>query len=600
MRQSFLALCVLLFAVTAAAQDGAALYTQRCASCHENGAASRAPARDVISALTPARIVATLETGVMRIQGESMSPAERLAVATYLSRATTGGSGVRGPRACTSAAALRLEGDTNWNGWGVNAANERFQRKPGLSTAQVPMLALKWAFGFEGETSAATQPVVVGNRVFVGSNGGTVYSLGLDDGCLQWSFKAEGGIRAAMTILPTPDGGASAIVGDLRATVYSLDAATGALRWKRRVDEHPAARVTGAPVHYAGRIYVPVSSLEEATGAQPKYQCCTSRGSVVALDARTGEVIWKTHAIAETAKPTTKNSVGTQLFGPSGAAIWSAPTIDPRTNSIYVVTGDSYSEPAAPTSDAVLSLDMATGAIKWANQFLAGDAWNLACGSAVPANCPANEGPDHDFGQSPILASLPNGKRVLVVAQKSAMVYGLDPDDGGKVSWRLKIGKGGMLGGAEWGSASDGTNIYVPLSDLAFKMDGAQRGLDPAAGGGLFAIRMSDGHQVWNAKPAACAAPCSPAQSAPAAVMPGAVFSGSLDGHLRAYSTEDGRVIWDFDTAREFETVNGVKASGGSIDVGGPAIANGFVLTTSGYSTWGGKRGNVLLAFGVQ
>ena len=603
MRRLFAFLACALFSSTAAAQDGAGLYAARCASCHDNGAASRAPSRQVIGTLTVDRIVEALETGVMRIQGEALSSEERRAIATYLSTATpsTPVPTRSGGHACSTSTPFSTTAAGAWNGWGVSLNNDRFQRNPGLTAADVPKLVVKWAFGFEGENAAATQPIVVDNRVFVGSNSGRVYALGLRDGCLHWTFKADGGVRAAVSIASVA-GVPTAYVADLRATVYALDALTGQLKWKRRVEEHRAARISGSPVVHDGRVYVPVSSGEEGVGAQPSYECCTFRGSVVALDAAAGEVVWKTYLIADTAKPTVKNKIGTQLWGPSGAAVWSAPTIDLQTNSLYVATGDAYTHPAASTTDAVVAFDLGTGTIKWSRQLLEGDAWNMACGTADETNCPENEGPDADFGQPPILVALASGRRVLTLGQKSALVYGLDPDDRGRVLWTTRIGRGGMLGGAEWGSASDGTNIYVPLSDLTFNDERARgrSGHNPNVGGGLFAIRVADGTQVWATKAPPCGQNCSPAQSAPATVMPGVVFSGSLDGHLRAYATTDGRIIWDVDTAREFETVNAVKATGGSIDVGGPAISGGMVLTTSGNPTWGGKRGNVLLAFGAR
>jgi polyvinyl alcohol dehydrogenase (cytochrome) len=465
----------------------------------------------------------------------------------------------------------------------------------------VPQLSLKWAFGFDGEISAATQPTIVGDWVFVGSGSGRVYALGLHDGCLHWTFKADGGVRAAVRLVSV-SGGLSAIVADLRATVYGLDARTGRLQWKTRVEEHRASRISGSPSVLDSQILVPVSSGEEAVGAQPNYECCTFRGSVVSLDAATGQVQWKTYLIPDPPKPLGRNKIGTQLWGAAGAAVWSSPTIDARTGRLYVATGDAYTHPAAPTTDAVVAMDVKTGAIVWTRQLLAGDAWNMACGSNDPTNCPENEGPDADFGQPPILVTLPSGRRILTLGQKSAIVYGLDPDAEGRVLWTRRIGRGGMIGGAEWGSASDGTNIYVPLSDLTFKNRAAlgRGGLDPSVGGGVFAIRVADGELVWSAKPPPCGDDnCSPAQGSPASVIPGVVFEGSLDGHLRAYATVDGKVIWDVDTAREFTTVNGVKATGGSIDVGGVAVAGGFVLTTSGNPTWGGKRGNVLLAYAL-
>jgi polyvinyl alcohol dehydrogenase (cytochrome) len=596
----------LLLTAPALAQDGPALYAQRCASCHEGGQVARAPARDVVSALTPERIVDALETGTMRVQGETLTPEQRRAIAAYLSSARPAAAAasapISGPR-CEGAAPLQTS-TADWRAWGVTAANDRFQARPGFTAGQATNLKLKWAFGFDGENAAAANPTIAGDRVFVGSGSGRVYALGLKDGCVHWTFKADGGVRAAIVIGDTQSGASTAYFGDVRAFVYSVNAATGELRWKKQVDTHRAARVTGSPVLYGGRLYVPVSSTEEATGAQPGYECCTFRGSIVALDAATGEQVWRTYMITDAPAQRGKNAKGTQMWGPAGAAVWSAPTIDVATKSLYVATGDAYNLPAAPMTDAIVALDLASGSIKWVNQVTAGDAFTMACGTADTTNCPEKAGPDHDFGQSPILVTLGNGRRVLVAGQKSGVVHAFDPDRGGLKLWSTTIGRGGELGGIEWGSASDGQNMYVPLSDITFK-EAAQRqrgGLNPEVGGGLFAIRLSTGTQAWLSRPNGCGdkPSCSPALSAPSAAIPGAVFGGSIDGHFRAFATSDGHVLWDFDTARDFDTVNGVKARGGSIDVGGAAIANGVVLTTSGYGQWGGMRGNVLLAFSVD
>ena len=600
----------LLTAAPVFAQEGAALYAQRCASCHEGGQVARAPARDVIAALAPDRIVGALETGTMRVQGETLTPDQRRAIANYLAASrpdpssATAAAPVTGPR-CEALTPLRpAAGD--WRAWGVTPANDRFQRQPGFSSTQAPSLKLKWAFGFDGENAAAANPTIVGDRVFVGSGSGRVYALGLTDGCVHWTFKADGGVRAAISVGDARDAAShpAAYFGDLRAMLYSVDAVTGELRWKKQLDEHRSARITGSPVLYNGRLYVPLSSSEEAVGGQASYGCCTFRGSVVAIDPATGDQIWRTYMITEAATPRAKNAKGTQLWGPSGAAVWSAPTVDQVSKSLYVATGDAYSMPAAPMTDAIVALDIDTGAIKWATQVTPGDAFNMACGTADTTNCPEKPGPDHDFGQSPILVTLANGKRLIVAGQKSGVVHGFDPDQRGKKLWSTTIGRGGELGGIEWGSASDGQNMYVPLSDITFK-EASQRGrggLNPEVGGGLFAIRLVDGKQAWLSRPNGCGdkPSCSPALSAPAAAIPGAVFGGSIDGHFRAFATTDGHVLWDFDTARDFDTVNGVKARGGSIDVGGAAIAHGMVLTTSGYGQWGGMRGNVLLAFSVD
>lgn len=577
----------------ATAQDGAAVYDAHCADCHDDAGDTRTPRRTALATMTAAQIVEALEGGVMEDQGAELSAAERRAVAAFLSTsapAVTAAGG--GPTICREAARLTEDRTGEWNGWGASQENWRFQQSPGFTSEQIPSLRLKWAFGFDGEAAAAVQPTIVGSRVFVAAASGTIYALGLVNGCLDWTFEADAGVRNAPVYA---DG--SLYFGDLRANVYRIDARTGELAWKTKLDEHPAARITGSPVLHEDRLFVPVSSIEEATSRSPTYECCTFRGSVASLDAGTGDVVWKTYTIADEPRETGSNASGTAMFGPAGAAVWSSPTIDPATNSIYVATGDAYTQPAAATSDAVMSLDMTTGAVKWAHQVTEGDAFTMACGTRATDNCPDPEGPDFDFGQPPILVSLPDGRRMLALGQKSGEAHGLDPESG-ELLWTTRVGRGGALGGSEWGSASDGTNLYVAISDIAFGRGGA----DPLTGGGLHAIRIRDGSVVWSAPPPVCGdrSGCSPAQSAPVTAVPGAVFSGALDGILRAYSTADGSVVWSFDTVRDFETVNGVAARGGAIDVGGPAIAHGMVLTTSGNGAWGGQRGNVLLAFGLE
>jgi polyvinyl alcohol dehydrogenase (cytochrome) len=355
-------LCVALSGA-AAAQDGAALYNDRCASCHERGAVARAPGREVIAALAPERIVASLETGLMRVQGETLTAEQKRAIATYLSVARPPTAAATTAPACDAPPDLRLA-ETDWRAWGVTQANERLQRHPGFTAAQIPSLQLKWAFGFEGENAAAANPTITRDAIYVGSASGRIYALGLKDGCVHWTFKADGGVRAAIAIGEGGRGlGPAAYVGDLRATVYAIDAATGELRWQKKIDDHRAARITGSPVLYGRRLLVPVSSAEEGIGALAAYECCTFRGSVVALDAANGDVVWRTYMISEPATPRSKNAKGTQLWGPSGAAVWSAPTIDGQTNSIYVATGDAYSTPAPPLSDAIVALDLESGAI---------------------------------------------------------------------------------------------------------------------------------------------------------------------------------------------------------------------------------------------
>lgn len=487
-----------------------------------------------------------------------------------------------------------------WNGWGADINNSRFQpaAMAGLTPEQVPRLQLKWAFGFHGAYAANAQPTIVGGLVFVGGGDDGVYALDAKSGCTRWTFATEAVVRTAISVGPISGSDQfAAFFGDVRGNAYAVNATTGALIWKTKVDDHPAARIVGAPTLYSGVLYVPVSSSEEATGSRPTYQCCTFRGSVVALDSATGRQIWKAYTIPDAPRPTQRNAVGTQRYGPSGAAVWSAPTIDVQRHAVYVATGNSYSDPPAGTSDAILAFDLTTGRMLWHRQTTANDSFVVACYGSDQTNCPKDHGPDNDFGQSPILVSLDNGRRVLVVGQKSGVVYALDPDQEGKVLWQTRIGKGGPLGGIMWGSAADKERVYVANSDFRCVMSP-----DPTAGGGLFGLDLATGKISMQVPPVPCADrnQCSPALSAAVTEIPGVVFSGGVSGYLRAYATANAKLLWEVDTAHDYATVNGVSAHGGAMDGPGPTIVDGMLYVNSGYGKWGGLLGNVLLAFEVK
>jgi polyvinyl alcohol dehydrogenase (cytochrome) len=570
--------------------------------------------------MSTADILRALESGTMRVEAQGLSSPQRIALASYLSGRPIKSESVL-PQSAYCTATGNPASDTqgpSWNGFGAGPANARFQsaEAAGLGLADVPKLRLKWAFSLGDVTFARGQPVVVSNRLFAGSQANKLYSLDAQTGCVYWVFDSAAPIRGGVIAGPVngliggPPGNASAVFfGDAAANAYALDFASGKLLWKTRVDDHYAAMITAAPNFYRGVVYFGVSSGEEGTAAMPTAECCTFRGSVVALDGATGKQIWKSYTVAEVPKPTTKTKSGVQRWGPSGVGVWSTPTIDEKRDAIYVATGDNYSDQPTRTSDAVLALERATGKLLWSRQMTAGDAYTVDCDRAVKTNCPDSNGPDADFGQPPILVSLPNGKRALVLGQKSGVAHAIDPDRQGEVLWQRRLGKGGALGGFQWGSAADADRMYAALSDVVFHVvtdpnapDGFRMELDPAKGGGLFALQLQTGEQVWNAAPPGCGTrtKCSPAQSGAVSAIPGVVFSGSVDGHLRAYRSDTGEIIWDFDTAREYDAVNGGKARGGSLDAGGPAVVGGMVYVNSGYGNLGGMPGNVLLAFSVD
>lgn len=588
-------------------QNGETLYKQNCASCHDGGA-DRAPNREAFRAMSPERVLAAMETGGMISMASRRTAAERRAIAEFLTGKSFGKPLDTNPSPqamCRgNSSSFALTGPV-WNGWGQNTSNTRYQegQAAGLTASSVPRLKLKWAFGFPGDLTSNAQATIAGGRVFVGSQSGTVYSLDAATGCIHWFFHASAAVRAAISVARI-DASYIAFLGDQAANVYAVNAATGRLLWRTRVDDYPVARVTGSPQFYNGRLYVPTASGEEGAGAAPDYQCCRFRGAVTALDAANGKQVWKTYTIHDAPHPTRKNKVGTQLWGPSGAPVWTSPAIDPKRNALYVTTGDNYSDPPTRTSDAFIAMDLDTGKVLWSRQMTPSDAYNVGCRMPDSTNCPDSNGPDLDFAASPILVTLPNGRRALIAGQKSGVVHAIDPDQQGEVLWQTRIGKGGSLGGIQWGSAADRSNVYVALADVVrVRLSYSQNtDADPKVGGGMFALRLDNGKRVWYTPPASCGDKprCSPAQSAAVSAIPGVAFSGSVDGHLRAYSMADGKIIWDFDTVGTYKTVDGVAGRGGSLDGPGPAIGGGMLFVNSGYAVAGGMPGNVLLAFSVD
>ena len=484
----------------------------------------------------------------------------------------------------------------SWNGYGVDLANSRFQpaKFAGITGADVSKLKLKWAFGFPSVTTSFGTPTVVGGRLYIGSADGTVYALNATTGCIYWTYKANIGVRTGTIISPS---GRIAYIGDLEGWMHAVNAQTGARLWAAHVGSEPRASIAGTPKLVGDRLYVPISGGgEELAAANPNFICCKFRGSLVALDAKTGKQIWKSYTIADPAKMIGRTRNGTEVWGPSGAAIWSTPTVDSKTHAIYAATGVNYSQPATKTSDAVIAFDLKTGKMLWSQQLIDGDVYNFACATESKSNCPENPGHNVDIGSSPILKSLGGGKRILVVAAKSGTVFGLDPDQHAKLLWKTRISEGGPQGGVIWGGSSDDRAAYFSISDW--------NPAKPESGGGVVAIEIRTGRKLWNTpapKPACLGTKgCSAAQPGATSLIPGAVFAGSLDGHLRGYDSSDGHVLWDFDTVRDFVTVNQVKARGGSMDGTGPSIAGGFLYASAGYARFPVMGGNVLLAFSVD
>jgi polyvinyl alcohol dehydrogenase (cytochrome) len=587
------------------APDGRALFQEHCAVCHQSApaGANRAPSPAALAEKTREEILRALESGTMVIYGARMTSAERRAIAQFLSSNTATSAGLASANMCptkTPITASQVSSPENWNGWGADIVNSRYQRHTSIRAENVSRLKLKWAFGIPDASTAYGQPTIAAGRLFIGSGDGRVYALDARTGCTIWTYQAETTVRTAITVAPASSGNYLAYFADREATLYAVDAENGTLAWKVKVDSHPTARITGAPQLYRSRLYVPLASSEELNGGDPDYPCCTFRGNVTAVDALSGRQIWKGYAITEAsseAKPGTSHA----KFSPAGAAIWDAPTIDATLGRLYVGTGDAYVDPAADGTDAIVAFDLKTGKRLWVAQKTPDDVFNFGCLAPQHWNCPPQPGEDVDFGSSPILVSLGKGHRVLLAGQKTGVMYGLDPDHNGQELWQVRVGQGSGLGGIEWGSATDGEVVYVANSDVSTLTP--PKGPPPPAGG-LAAIDIRTGRLLWKVMPPkpACEgrSGCSAGQLAAVTLIPGVVFSGSMDGHLRAYKTADGEIQWDFDTTPDFATVNGVEAHGGSMSGSGPVVAGNWLYVTSGFDVTVGMAGNLILAFQLE
>jgi polyvinyl alcohol dehydrogenase (cytochrome) len=574
-------------------RDGAAVFQMVCSNCHKEGSNTQAPLPDVLRSMPVQAILTALESGKMQTIGAGLSASERAAVSGYLGVA--GVESIPQSAHCSSNVPL-AKSAPSWNAWGIDPANSRFQnaKSAGLTAADVPKLKLKWAFGYPGVTTSFGTPTLFGGRVFVGAADGTVFSLNAQSGCIYWMYKAAEGVRTGPII---SSDGKTAYLSDLHAWVHAVNAETGAMVWKTHVAEEAEATISGTPKLEGARLYVPISGGEESiAAADPKYPCCKMRGSMAALDVKTGKQLWRTYTISEPAKMTGKTSTGVEMWGPSGASPWTSPTFDSKRHAIYAGTGINYSQPGTKTSDSVIAFDDATGKILWSQQLLAGDVFNFGCTTDQKPNCPKDPGGDLDIGSPPILKEIGGGKRILVVAAKSGMVYGLDPDQQGKIVWKTMASAGGPEGGVIWGGSAVSKAAYFAISDW--------NPANPQAGGGVVALALATGDKLWSTpapKPACVNEKgCSAAQPGPTSLMEGAVFAGSDDGHLRAYDTANGHILWDFDTDHDFQTINGIKARGGSIDSTGATIAGGMVYLNSGYSRIPVMAGNVFLAFSVD
>jgi polyvinyl alcohol dehydrogenase (cytochrome) len=604
---------------SAQSANGETVFATRCKSCHDP-AVERAPSRAELAFRTPGDVVTALTTGVMAPMGKDLSRPEIEAVALFVAPGQLGSVGA--DQLCTSNAPIKASA-SDWPALGPDENSSRFQPNPGLRAAEVPRLKLKWAFSMAG----GGQPIVVGDWLFITNRGGKFYALDAKSGCVHWAIEDASSRTTPMVVRSdiSPSGWAT-FVGVGKRVVRAFDAQTGKEIWhSESLENHMASNITGTPVVSGDQIFVPISSGEEVVAMQPNYSCCTFRGSLVALDLKTGQKQWQTYMITEPLRFTRKNANDVQMQGPAGAPVWASPTVDAKRGLVYVVTGDSYTDAATAGDDAIMALDMKSGKVRWRNQVTTQDNFIVGCsGPMKVANCPSPTGPDFDFGATPVRV-VRGAKQILIAAQKSGVVYGIDPLNGHTL-WKTQVGAGSPLGGVEWGIGADGKYVFVPVSDIGEIFDeiGVAAGAPPSHAykspgkPGLSALDPFTGKVAWYT-PAPIApchyagdrskdyakGACVRAQSAAPAVMPGIVFSGTLDGWFRAYDASNGKVVWEFSTtAQTYATVNGNQAQpGGGLDGMGPTIAGGMVYTMSGFNgaaRTGSNGINVLLAFSVD
>ena len=581
---------------------GAALYAQHCVVCHQGGV-SRSPTLTFLEMMTPQAVYAAMTEGIMQPQSAHLDDEQRKHIAEYVTRARLGSrtATAKAPACTGEAAEFTRSEPVPKAGWGHDTHRFVDADTAGLRADDVPKLELKWAFAYPDALRARSQPAIAMGAVFVGSQAGTVYAFDLESGCERWSFQASAAVRTGIVLgdAGAGDGAPMAFFGDILARVYAVNALTGELVWSIKADDHPDATITGTPALAEDRLLIPVSALEVVSAARIDYECCTFQGKVVAVAPATGEVIWSHSSIPTPPVEVSVTAAGTRVLAPSGAPVWSSPAVDYRRNLVYFGTGENYSSPADDNSDAIIAVDLTTGERVWQRQSVADDAWNVACMMADNPNCPEENGPDLDHGSSMILIESEGGS-VLAVGSKEGKVVGLDPDDGGALLWSTRIGRGSIQGGVHFGMAVGDGLIYAPVNDMNDTRNGDF--LDPdLARPGVHAVDPISGEVMWrHIQEDLCGDDrpfCDPGVSAAVTAMPGVLFAGHLDGHIRAYAAADGTVLWDFDSTVPVDAVNGLVARGGGMSGGGPAIGDGHLVVNSGYGLYFHEPGNALLVF---
>ena len=603
---------------------GKRVFDKNCASCHDNPA-MQAPSRESLSLYSRESLMIAMEFGKMQPMAAHLSKQNRTLIAHYLAGSDTTSYQWLASNACSDdqLAQNKKNIDTHWlSNWGIGLKNRRFvdENFTQIKPENISSLKLQWSMAFPKVNGMRSQPVIIGDNIYIGDRAGKLYQLDRTSGCVINHTDILGGVRTSITLAKLSDGKQLLFMASPIGMVYAIDPETLQKVWQQSIVISKYSTVTGSISYYDDTLFVPISSYEVAASGGPDHICCTSHGAVTSLNARSGEANWVWHATQD-AIVSGQNRKGMPVFGPSGAPIWTTPAIDIKRNRIYFGTGENISEPATDTSDAIIALDMDSGELIWKFQATENDVWNAACLNGG-ANCPDNPGGDFDFGASVIIASAADGKDILLAGQKSGEVFALDPEAEGKVLWRKRISQGTSNGGVHWGMALAGSTVFVPISDPEHEREG----YTPQPG--ISALDIDTGNLLWKY---AAERDCEfdPANtplvglenrratakqdtskqfecsyyfglSAAATATTKLVFSGGLDGKLRAFDTSTGKIVWQTETAKPFNAINGVKAHGGALDVTGPALAGKWMYLQSGYGMFGQLPGNVLLAYKIE
>jgi polyvinyl alcohol dehydrogenase (cytochrome) len=589
---------------------GKAVYDSTCAACHDKPDLTRAPSLTALKAMRYGQLHFALTEGKMQAQGATLTPDQRSAVIDFLvGRAVADDQWIDKMMCAPDRRVINLRVPPTVAGFGFDKQNHRnlTREQAGLSKDDLRHLELAWAFAVPRATTVRAQAAVVGTTLFMPlaeSPAMVAMDVAGQQPCLKWVYRTDLPLRTGVGYGSLPGGRKVLVLSDVAAQVHMVDAATGEFMWRTRVGMWGLSNTTGTPVIHGSRVYVPLSASEINVGANEDHECCKTHGAVIALDSLTGRKIWVTHTM-EDATPVRDRGDGKMLWGPSGAPIWNSPSIDAKRGVLYVGTGEATSEPATRNTDAILAIALKDGRIRWSFQATSDDIFLTGCFFKPGGlNCPKESAMrDVDFGASTILAQRSDGKDIVLAGQKSGTLWALDPDRSGKVIWKRDFGTGSPIGGIHWGIAYDGERVFAPIHWFA-----GGDGKDPNQTPGLHAVNVNTGEVLWSYESKPDCSGDRPTRvtgcdraigfSGAPTVIDGAVLQGSVDGYLRAFDAATGEVLFQYDTARTYETVNGVAGKGGSIDNASIVATNGYVFVNSGYALIGGQTaGNVMLAF---